>query len=1600
MKGRYYTFSEASRVVRKLSIRTLKEYTRRRHEDPMLPPRPYSYYTEWRGELDFLGKSFYPSLKEAAVAVRLLNIKTISEYQSRYREDPLLPAAPDQFYRADWIGYPEFFGVPRKVDYKTFEEAAKSARSLGVRTKAEYKKRYSEDPYLPCHPERLYKSEWNGYGDFLSGVKKPQPYETLAEASESARRLKIKTREEYESRYKEDSRLPYKPWSLYKKEWKDFRDFLGTGESRFYASLTEASSAAKALGISSVLEYDNKYKQDPRLPSHPDYVYSNEWESWRVFLFVEVPVTYEDISSASKAAKKIGIKSRADYVAHCRLDLRLPLEPAVEYKDSWGGWEEFLGISESVAKAGYFPSYEDARAVIRRVSVSTRDAYLVTVAMDSRFPLSPEKYYKEFWRGWDDFLGAELLEGEYATYAVAREAAQKFNFKNHYEYAKNCKRFDPRLPDNPKECYFNDWRSWSDYLKGSRRINPYSLKEASLRAIELGARSSAEYLKACKLDNMLPLNPAVAFKSQWAGWSSFLELPPRFYESLSSASAAAKQLGIKTYTEYRTRFREDGRLPAYPAKIYPSEWKGFSHFIGAEEKYSTLAEASEAAQKLGFTSAAAYKAGYKADPKLPARPEFTYKSEWRTWGVFFGLVGKYSYREAGAVARRLGVFSYSDYRILQCQDSRLPSLAPVYYGKEWLGWEDFLLPSKVENLADVKYAVKVLKIKNSKDYRERYKDYPCLPANPDRVFSGEWVDWYDLCDIPRPYSYDELRFLVIDGGVTGELMYKQFAIDRKDPRIPRDPATVYKEQWKSWYEFTGKAEPFRVGFIRAPYLSWANYLSEFLEVTRSRPTKETNLCRFVRDFIQKYDFGYSPLVFYTAQRIDLSLFSEFLYSVPGGNAQNILSSVKEFSEFILREKLTLEDEETGEVVLVPGAVNPFISFSYDGEDSSSKAGETNKPALAYQYVQALNNWMVPDDARSFADLAHLHEYDADWFEVHPSLIDKSDPDCVYKEEAGRTKMWYPGFWMHTLALASVPARGRQLAYNDSGEADDEIPKVVDGKIVWVRNDSPLAGMTKSQGFVKKFPDGIGMQFTSNKTASRGEGYDVAWMPEKLAIWMIRFRDWQAKYNPIKRVMPWIECVNTELNKAQLKRKGANCFLFRDFGGEECGVYSLRLKCRLAIALYHSQPTGIALAECRGNPRAVTSYDTKYTPHSMRVSLITAYIMEFGLPIEIVMKIAGHSNIVMSIYYVKLNAEGLRVRFAEGEKRALSNKVYAAIQMLEQNRIEELRSELIHNNEQAIQRFTGTALPGSLLFRDYGFCPFAGTRCEDGGPEIKSTRVREPINGGHLGMQNCIRCRHFVTGPVFIGGLLSLANEISLQTSIQFEHIEGLNEKIDGISQAIDDLDDAQYDAEKSGNKFDASERATLEMKCRKLKSEIESASKKADLYLCDLQAVTRLINQSQAVMNEQVSTEENNNLPQLIIQSGHELEVAFEESSRFHLLSEVCENAEIYESASAALALPTRSQMLDKMIELNHMTPKMFTLDKEQQLVLGNQLTKLFLSRVKSWSKVDALIEGKLMLADLAEHERIEPKDIAEILGRGHRLIAGDAQRALEGELL
>lgn len=218
-KNFYPTLTEAMTAVQSLKIRGSKQYRRQRWIDPRLPPRPETKYPDWTSWTAFCSnRNWYPTLAEASIAARRLDIRSSYKYKTARERDSRLHSTPEAYY-PDWTSWPEFLGT---VPYATYEEASAAARKLGARNSRQYWKRYSEDPRLRSKPNEIYPEDWKDWPDFLGTTT----YPTLAEASEATRRLGIKSQQEYQKRYREDPRLSSSPYSYYP-DWTNWPDFHG-----------------------------------------------------------------------------------------------------------------------------------------------------------------------------------------------------------------------------------------------------------------------------------------------------------------------------------------------------------------------------------------------------------------------------------------------------------------------------------------------------------------------------------------------------------------------------------------------------------------------------------------------------------------------------------------------------------------------------------------------------------------------------------------------------------------------------------------------------------------------------------------------------------------------------------------------------------------------------------------------------------------------------------------------------------------------------------------------------------------------------------------------------------------------------------------------------------------------------------------------------------------------------------------------------------------------------------------------------------------------------------------------------------------------------
>lgn len=304
-------------------------------------------------------KKIFYTYAEAQAAVQMLEIKNRLEYSKRYREDSKLPASPDKAYIGEgWTNWYELLGNERPDFYPTYAEAQAAARGLGVKSRFEYNKRYREDPKLPGSPKSTYADAgWTDWYDFL-GNKRPDLYLTYAEAQAAAQALSIKSQSEYIKRYRQDPKLAACPHLTYSDAgWTNWYDFLGNEKSDFYSTYAEAQVAARILGIKSLAEYRKGYCEDPKLAAKPNRTYANVgWIDWYNFLGNEKPDLYPTYVEARAAVQALGIKNRPEYLKRYREDPKLPASPDKTYSDSgWTDLYDFLGTDNPSTAVVIYP---------------------------------------------------------------------------------------------------------------------------------------------------------------------------------------------------------------------------------------------------------------------------------------------------------------------------------------------------------------------------------------------------------------------------------------------------------------------------------------------------------------------------------------------------------------------------------------------------------------------------------------------------------------------------------------------------------------------------------------------------------------------------------------------------------------------------------------------------------------------------------------------------------------------------------------------------------------------------------------------------------------------------------------------------------------------------------------------------------------------------------------------------------------------------------------------------------------------------------------------------------------------------------------------
>ncbi|CAG9228566.1 conserved hypothetical protein [Paraburkholderia sabiae] len=774
--------------------------------------------------------------------------------------------------------------------------------------------------------------------------------------------------------------------------------------------------------------------------------------------------------------------------------------------------------------------------------------------------------------------------------------------------------------------------------------------------------------------------------------------------------------------------------------------------------------------------------------------------------------------------------------------------------------------------------------------------------------------------------------------------------------------------------------------------TWARLAGEWLASSKAaRPARHSALNAFLTRYLPKQAHGFDPAVF-LRRDVPKDSFMEVLKNYPVrkrkhpvgygtvGYQITVNNHVHDFLDWVIEKKLVVHDGPPGVATLHPFE-NPVAYIRADGANSL-KFSASPKQTLPYRYMQELRTMLAPGE--SFGDWKWAQEqFDADWFPVAPGLVNRADPDCVWRTRpadkddgsalgATVTEMWSPVRAMALYCKLELPLRLFQVRFLDSGEADTW--RYESGH--FVPNRSKLARGTTlrvyQEGVFLRTPNeaGAALYINTNKTgrADAGvgnPGYPIPWSNERVLRWLEKLRNWQERYNPIAAPVPWaglerIHFADVAPDSEVLQARGSACFLFRHAAAQGAD----RGKPIPDGIVYHMWTSLLRSLQSRvwergererdGSP-IVFAYEDRqgsiFSLHGLRVGLITAYALDGGVPLPIISKLlAGHANLVMTLHYVRGGKSYATEVLEQMEARMLASlaELPPGFMMGKDWRALDKQFASLHADSfEALCNFSPAA---AVRIEDKGICPASCMMCNIGGEEVDETmHIHLPVPG-YPSERNCPSCRFFLSGPAFLPGLIAHFNQRSYEATdcaAQYRRFQC----------DVDRLEEQRATCEAFETPFSGAH------ELEQLYQRFEQQADRLNLLLGDLDACVRLIERSIDIANSKVGAADGIRL--VTAGSMSDFKVTFDERSEMHQLEVLCENAVIFSGIDASKATLRRSQILDAMLEMNGKPPVLFRLTPEQQLQAGNEIMKLARSRVGSMEGAVEVAEGRRKLADI-----------------------------------
>ena len=566
-----------------------------------------------------------------------------------------------------------------------------------------------------------------------------------------------------------------------------------------------------------------------------------------------------------------------------------------------------------------------------------------------------------------------------------------------------------------------------------------------------------------------------------------------------------------------------------------------------------------------------------------------------------------------------------------------------------------------------------------------------------------------------------------------------------------------------------------------------------------------------------------------------------------------------------------------------------------------------------------------------------------------------------------TEVFWPAVPIILDYILNLGMRISTALWLDSGEQDEYW--IEPNSLSLTPNPTNLGLPGHANGFLRlvrtsEQQDILGCYMPVTKTGPN----EVPFLPIQCANYFGKMRDWQIRYNPMKKP---VKAERSKIEKDYETIEIPEVMpLFRDPKSrqghpptsEVIRSYLSRLLLHIE-PMYNEQRKRQLLSQNKSY-NYIKLVDQKgkslWDLHSLRVTIITLLI-ENGVSPHIVQELANHKSILMTFHYVELNAARTHEALRRGFTRMWKEKLNQAENLGQPEDLARLMNDLFNfrgasDGEEMLKEIFKDKDIHHIEVFSHGICP-AGN-CDTGGKYFNG-RYQKVFR-----KMACSRCRYRRTGPPFLLGLVNRANRLMVEISETYTSESSLHSEVES-------LEDAGRPSWR------------IETKIRRLE---DVRYELFEEWVAEIHTIKKALSNT--------STHENDSGNQIpTLHTGSQIDSKLQAVHKLQILQDIISNSETFsetEIEGPSSLREKRDEILLEIASQNNAADLFFKLNKETRRtaldMFGNLLSSSLTQQTseQAHDTIEALISGGLTtpsirssIKNICSNPRVEPGSIS-----------------------